>query len=308
MDNYTNYASYQTINTMSHPEEKAWCISPKFQKSPQQITVELNNGKSYKYACRFPVAEGDVVVIGKEFKKDFVSTLWGSATTGSMGIASDFKPKLEIKRTNAVEVEFVFTQNVDKKLITACTKDLDMDANQGLMKLWSTTYVQAIYPISLLIGKLLSASSIIAFPEFASKDAIQKASDYICKPQIMEGALWSLTTLYDWHPDIYLRDIHINVGEKNEEELGAIDIDIENGAILSKNRGETPNKKMNQYINKYAYMGAVSIMVRGGFKNLLSAFLSANPPIGDFLNELIEVLGKLDCKESLALIEEYKPV
>ena len=306
MDDYTNYASYQTINTMPHPEEKAWCISPKFQKSAQQVTVEMNNGKSYNYACKFPVAKGNVVVIGKQLQKDNIDSAWGVATTGSMGIASDIMPKLDIKRSHAAEIDFVFTQNVDKKLITACSKELELDTDSGILKSWSSSYIKAIYPISLLISKLISAASVIAFPEFASKDAIQKARDHICKPQVLDETIWSLTTMYPWYPDIYFCDIHIDVNGKNEEELNAVGVELTDGAIPGFDREGTPsdgiNQGINKYVNKYVYMGAISIMARGGFANLLGAFLSANPPIGDFLDEIICAIEEHCCPEALALI------
>ena len=297
-----NYTNYQTVNTTPHPEGKAWCISPKFQKSAQQVAVEMNDGKSYNYACKFPVAEGDVVVIGKQLQKDNIDSAWGVATTGSMGIASDIKPKLEIKRSHAAEIDFVFTQNVDKKLITACSKDLELDTDSGILKSWSSSYIKAIYPISLLIGKLISAASIIAFPEFASKDAIQTARDYICKPQFLDETIWSLTTMYPWYPDVYFCDIHIDVNGKNEEELNAVGVELTDGALPGDDREDTPSGVINQYVNKYVYMGAISIMARGGFVNLLGAFLSANPPISDFLDEIISAIGEHCCPEALALI------
>lgn len=65
--------------------------------------------------------------------------------------------------------------------------------------------------------------------------------------------------------------------------------------------------KANVYINKYEYIGAVSIMVRGGFVNMLSAFLSAEPPISDFYDEMIGYLGNTGSAEALDILKNYNP-
>ena len=59
------------------------------------------------------------------------------------------------------------------------------------------------------------------------------------------------------------------------------------------------------YLNKYSYIGAISIMVRGGFVNLLNAFLSAKPPIDEFVGEIIEYLGNTGNDEALNILKKY---
>ena len=63
--------------------------------------------------------------------------------------------------------------------------------------------------------------------------------------------------------------------------------------------------KANIYVNKYIYMRAISIMVRCGFVNLLEAFLSAEPPIRDFNDEMIGYLEKTGNTEALDVLKTY---
>lgn len=63
---------------------------------------------------------------------------------------------------------------------------------------------------------------------------------------------------------------------------------------------------VNDYVNKYAHLGAISIMVRGGFMNLLEAYLAAEPPIKEFLADALEVLDGIGCPKTYALLQEYK--
>jgi hypothetical protein len=72
-------------------------------------------------------------------------------------------------------------------------------------------------------------------------------------------------------------------------------------------RGSDIPDVVNAYVNKYAYIGAVSIMVRGGFANLLKAFFSANPPIASFYNEMLEDIGSNAIPEMLNILKEYTP-
>ena len=46
-------------------------------------------------------------------------------------------------------------------------------------------------------------------------------------------------------------------------------------------------------------------MVRGGFVNLLEAFLSAEPPIRDFNDEMIGYLEKTGNTEALDVLKTY---
>ena len=48
-------------------------------------------------------------------------------------------------------------------------------------------------------------------------------------------------------------------------------------------------------------------MVRGGFVNLLKAYLSVNPPIGSFYTEMLEAIGDNGYPEALSVLREHNP-
>jgi hypothetical protein len=54
------------------------------------------------------------------------------------------------------------------------------------------------------------------------------------------------------------------------------------------------------YINRYVHMGAVALMVRGGFKNLLEAYLQTEPPIDQV--QLRKILSGIGNGETYALL------
>ena len=305
----TEYKNYRSINMTKDPEEKKWAITVKIQKTIQQATVKLNNRKSYKYASRYPVADGDIVVIGNTFPYQLSEEPCPSATTGSMGIATDVRPKLEIKRSHATELDYVFTPAASKKTISECMKYLEMPGDEITLQFDKMT--PTIYPITFLIRKLLAAASIIAFPQYADTEALEKAETYICRPQIIDKKMEELPM--DSMPElanIYLCDIQIDIDGKNEAELDNLHYFnyLGSGMLDGFKRDKIIAPEINAYVNKYSYIGAISIMVRGGFVNLLQAFFSANPPIKDFYDELLNDIGQTGNAKALETLKGFIPV
>lgn len=303
----TEYQNYAVVNPVADATEKDWCVSAKLLSSVQQATVEFSSGKSYNYASRYPVAEGDVAVIGKTLPDLTGDPIEPSATTGAIGIVSEALPKLEIKRSHASELDFVFAANVAKKQITDCIKYLDMDGNEKTLQYGKRT--KTFYPIAFLIRKILAAASIIAYPKFAGNENVEKAVAYIAQPQIISGSMANLEWAVPYtKADICLDDIQVAIADKNIAELQAMGLSyMEDGALIGDDRGSDIPDVVNAYVNKYAYIGAVSIMVRGGFANLLKAFLSANPPVASFYNEMLEDIGSNAIPEMLNILKEYTP-
>ena len=304
-----NYKNYQSVNMTENPEEKKWAIAVKMQKTIQQATVKLNNRKSSQYASRDPVAAGDVAVIGNALPDQFRIGVLPSSTTGNMGIAIDVKPKLEIKRSHATELDYVFTPAVSKKTISECMKYLEMPGDDKTLQFDKLNDVDKIYPITFLIRKLLAAASIIAFPQYADAEAIEKAKTYICRTQMIDKDMGKLNIgMADLLVDINLCDIQVDVDGKNEAELDAFNLNyLEDGIMIGFKRDQIIAPAINAYVNKYSYIGAISIMVRGGFVNLLQAFFSANPPIKDFYDELLNDIGQTGNAKALETLKGFIP-
>ena len=66
------------------------------------------------------------------------------------------------------------------------------------------------------------------------------------------------------------------------------------------------SEQLQDFVNKYSHIGAVSIMLRGGFKNLLEAYLSVNPPIDAFYDEMCAVLSNVGHKQVYEALKDYK--
>ena len=298
---------------MPNAEEVAWCISAKAQKKIQQASVMLNDGKTFAYACRYPVQDGDLAIIGNQYPSYSAASADPMATTGQMGIASDVLPSLIIKKDHAAEIDYVFTKQATKKMITDCVKYLDMPGDENTLQYGKE--IDTIYPISFLVRKLLAAASVLAFPALANAASIQKAKDYIAKPQIIDEQMSCLRMAAPELVQIDLSDIHVDIDKKNQNEWEAFPANeiikvkvTPNGSVrYSKGYRKNPGilSEINEYVNKYSYIGAISIMVRGGLVNILKAFLTANPPIKGFSRELLEAVGNNGNMEAHKILNDY---
>jgi hypothetical protein len=56
----------------------------------------------------------------------------------------------------------------------------------------------------------------------------------------------------------------------------------------------------------YSHLGAISIMVRGGFKNLMEAYLSAQPPIEEFMEVALGKLQSIGHSRVYCLLKNYQ--
>ena len=232
--------------------------------------------------------EGDVVIIGNKLpsQSTFGDNEW-SANTGQMGLVTDVEPKLTINRKHAVELDLVFTDSVEKKTISSCVKYLDMPEDEDTLEklLQHGKCCEYVFPVTFIIRKLLMAATIIAYPEFSDEKTIGKARDYLrSRPKLTNLKNIRTAPISDAYPSLVNYDLHIH----------AVDEAGEVKAIKAKD------------VVKFTYMGAIAILVRGGFVNLLEAFLSAKPPIGRYYDELMSYLGDTGHPKALDVLRNYK--
>lgn len=296
--------NYSSVNTVKDAAEKDWSLTGIFKKSLQQATVQLESGKEYTYACRWPFKEGDVAIVGNTLIQNDID-IEQSPNSGLFGIITYAEPKLTIKRSHAVELDYVFTESATKKNLTDCAKYLKspLDFKTVQYEKYSRNY----FPLSLYIRKLLAAASIIAHPKFVTADDIEAAKKYIGEKQDVSEL--NLLVGPPEEAGLNFTDTQINTRGKSKkylQELGIKpDYDMCDFMGLSREEYFKVIDKANVYVNKYIYMGAISIMVRGGFVNLLEAFLSAEPPIRDFNDEMIGYLKKTGNTEALDVLKTY---
>ena len=308
--------NYATKNTQPKPWEQDWCIS----LLPGKITqanLMLPSKKSYDYACRYPVAEGDVAIIGYALPQgDYDTSGCDSSTnTGQIATVTAVLPKLTIKRSHAVEVSFVFTPAVQKKNLTQCVKYLEMGADKYDKTLQLEKHINMIRPISYFIRCILAAASILAHPNFTKPEEQELAKSVIDRKYTVTKEMVELECSPSGAIGIDFMDIH-TPDEHAPVALEVPDFECKqfewkNGILQQGIDWKVAEKAVSgnllcSHVNKYVHCGAVSIMVRGGFKNLLEAYLSVNPPIDAFYDEMCEILSDVGHKEVYEILKAYR--
>ena len=303
--------NYTTKNQLVNASEKDWCISPVSGKA-KQVTLRLNSGKKNMYACRYPVAVGAVAIVGRQFPYDCYLVETGPST-GAMGQVTEVSPKLTINKEKAMEIDYVFIEGAKKKDLKQCEDFLNAGSDSYSKTLLSDTPVR---PITYHILNILTAASVLAHGELVSPESLELAKAVIVEKKSFEKEMLSAApTPFD--PAITINEIHIpdpsiqNIYNEIKKQLDksalwAWDNDgsLEEMSEIAEQFIALP--VVNDYVNKYAHLGAISIMVRGGFKNLLAAYLSAEPPIEAYLTDALEILDGLGNQDTYALLEELK--
>ena len=301
--------NFKSANKVPGASQKDWYISPMPTTPIKQIKVMLDAKKSYDYACRYDAKEDAVVIIGCDLPVDLYTHALPSANTGAVGTVKTILPKLTINRRHAVEVDCVFNVDPAKADLTKCVKYLKLDSTSYEKTLRFDKRVYPIRPITYHARRILAAASVLAHPSLVTKQDLQLAEDVILQnPQIDVDMLLDTPgiALYDVHtPDVKVTDSF----KKIADELGNHqDWDAENGElacwskIIQTMAGLT---SVNDFVGKYAHLAAVSIMVRGGFMNLLTAYLSVNPPIDGYCDEMSALLNGIGNEETFEILKQY---
>lgn len=304
--------NYCTKNMTDDACRKDWFIAPVPSKV-QQVKVQLNDGKSYDYACRYAASEDSVAVIGWEFPELNSDSIDPSVNSGAMGHVNEVLPKLTIKRSRAVEIDYIFNCNPAKKDLTQCVKYLKLDSYKKTLQFEKE--LTPIRPISYHIRRVLAAASILAYPKFVSEEDLELAKATIFEFKTIDDKMSVLTTELPEYVGVALSDVHTpnaNISKTFEQ----ITLDVENDENWMEGNGDlgfannilkkfAKLESVSNFVNKYAHFGAVSLMVRGGFVNLLNAYLSVNPPIAEFHDEMCQVLDGVGHKEAFEVLKAY---
>ena len=300
--------NYKSTYKKSGANKKDWYVSPMSVTPLKQIQVKLNKGKAYEYACRFDVKDGAVAVIGCGLPVELGDHCFPSVNTGSMGSVEKVAPKLTIKRNHAVEVDYIFNTDPQKTDLSRCVKYLKFGPESYDKTIRFDKGIHPIRPITYFARRILAAASILAHPTLVTKQDLITAEEVILQNlQIDSAMLLSMPTpgiaLFDVQiPDTNVMDLFKEIAKDLESHK---DWDAESGILewlsgISSKMAEL--KSVNDFVSKYAHEAAVAIMVRGGFKNLLKAYLSVNPPIDKYCSEMrvwLDGIGDAECFEML---------
>lgn len=298
-----NYSNYSTINNCPNATEKNWCISLS-NKPVKQISVSLSDGGKYPYVSRFALDVGNVVVIGKGYAYTIASWHGKAETTGKFGVVSDISDKITVKKDALVELDMVFTDQADKAKLTACGKYIALPANQKSLQFDKAT--DNIYPITFMIRKILASASILANQKTAGGALVMLAKEYIASNQHVSDETLELRRACPEYADIALWDIYVaNKNRCNAELSGEPRYSTSDEALDGFTRHQPMiSDKTQNFVHKSVHIGAISVMVRGGFKNLLLAYLDAEPPIKEFRDEILENIAENGYPELIKLLSE----
>lgn len=301
--------NYKSVNTTPDAQSKNWFIAPIGGKF-QPLTLTLNNGKSYKYFSCYPAVEGGAGIIGYSFPESCSSTQAG-ASTGCFGIITDAAPAVAAKKSNALVLDYVFGTDPTKTDIKRCIKYIGFGPDDYEKTLQFDRSIGLIRPITYYIRRILAAASIVANEKLCTPDDVDKAKAVIKEKKVLDAQMSELS----WGPpediaidfsDIQVPDPDIETffdelgnnlgitGEWNEGQLEEMSGVLEQ--VLN-------SEEIAAHVEKYSHFGAISVMVRGGFKNLLEAYLSVDPPIDPFYGEICAKLKGIGSEETYRVLE-----
>jgi len=294
--------NYESVNPACDASQN-WCLSCKTLKQKKQATVQLSNGKEYKYISRFPVKEGDVVIVGNSYVSGSYDEPCPMGTTGMFGVVTEVLSKIEIKRKYAAELDFVFSKLPDKKLIEACADYLEQDDYEAFQY---GAWISPIRPVTHYIRKILAAVSILANKELASTDMIELANQCVYEKPVLD--VNRVAKLVWGAPEYIGVDFEQVFFTTDYSELKALlpgeQIEIEEMMEKEDFYNTLSNPQLLELIAKYSFVGAFSIMSRGEFVNLLEAALGVEMPIKGFYDKLQELAKEVGSPKCLELLEK----
>lgn len=297
--------NYASVNQTESPQGMNWYVSPYPNKKVGQIKLKLNNGKTYDYACRYPAAENNTAIIGYKYVFGLDVNADEGKNTGCFGIVTDCFPSMTLKKNYAVEVDYLFGTDPDKKAISNCEKYLELDVDENYsFALQFYTGNGMVRPITFFTRTILAAASVISFPAFASEESLALAKEAILK----ERAVCEKMALLDWYGGIP-EYIGMDFSDTQVPYETEILLDGEDVTTIDTMNNElkdiVSSDEVTEHVNKYAHLGAISIMLRGGFKNLMEAYLSVEPPIADYADEICSRLDGIGNQETFDLLKAY---
>lgn len=306
---------------------KKWFLSVKPASPKQTLAVKFEEGKAYKFIGTGIVNIGDPVIID-----------YGGASSYKMGTVKGIEKGITIKRTHALKPLFTFTTDPDKSAIkknTTFIKELteieDVDSYFDDFSLDEDA--DKFHVIDHLVGGVLNAISVVAFPNLAGAAAVDKAKLFLAAEKPVPGFVFgqkfsdrffaassgipyhadsaenSFTGFYPgWKEDLLNCDVWksgdlSNVKMTWDSREQAYYLYYLDGSETMENLFNS-NDGFKKMTNELVFRSALSILIRGGFVNLLEAALSVEMPIKGFYEKLRGFAKEIGSNESYDLLEK----
>jgi hypothetical protein len=261
------------------------------------------------YLTSLPVKEDDKVFIG--FRGSYDTYMEVASTSRELAKIVNIKGD-KVKRDMAANIEFAFTTNVNKKTISFCEDyinagDKALFGHRGIYDqcLWD---MMPVAPVTRYSKLLLAAATVLSFKDMTSEANIAKAKEILSSKLGFPKIIFNLFTFYR----IELEDTYMDIDEKSLEKLCEVmgkTVFQEYPKHLSlgdEDISDAEYEVLDEYINKTAYTSAMAMMIKADTKNLMEAFLSANPPIDDYIDEMIEYANRLKATDYVEMLKAAK--
>lgn len=322
----------KTVNAMTSADaaKESWYLSMKPASPKQTLSVKINDGRSYKYLGAGIVNFGDPVVID-----------YGGATSYQMGNVDGIENGITVKRSHTLKALFTFTTNPGKTEIkknAAAVSGLDFveEVKSYYYAGKNDSPEDKFRIVDYLVNSVLSAISVVAFPKLSSAEVVNDAKAFLAEGRPVPGIVFGkeyydkyfIVNYGDYFTDKYEGEVALTGHYPEWQE------DLKNTDLIKKgvfeefgikptwNKDETvcylrfrsggkkrekfatENEAFLAFTNELVLRSALSILIRGGFVNLLEAALSVEMPIKGFYDKLKVFAKEVGSKKCLELLEK----
>lgn len=296
--------------------KKNWYLTCMAQKPAAKVKIKFEDGNEYTYKSKNTINIGDVAVIGPGCK---TSSEMGKVTLVGAGggsghlcraqyVFADAPSQDEIKKMSAKIFNYQDPDTVFKKLVGS-----------------NLAGVIHISIVDTEIENVLFACCILAHEELAAASAVKKAKDCLANEKFLCPALFGTKMnehINECAPPMIYFDISGYYTDWEENFLNhPILSEIENKKNILEMDGslvldKKPSKGLEKFFkdhkdfaifyNELVFRSALSIVIRGGFVNILNAAMNVHMPIEGFYDKLIELAQEIGSSHCLGILEEHR--
>ena len=310
----------KTLISFEDASKKNWFLSYRKAAPQKALKIEFNDGRSYEYLSKVNCEVGDTAVI------DF-----GGATSYSMGQVVNVEDNKTLKPAKAVRTLFIFSDEPTKKDLKNNAADKAIQKYDWMAEhRWKGCCI-----IDHFVKNVLDAITVIAFPELSGKAEITAAKkylktsfklpaeffakDYFSQLEFCEACgdgNFSFSGFYPgWLEDFKSKSFF--TADLGDECTFEDFVDEKNSQFNNYEVVYSPYEKklikllksdpeMAETVNELVYRSALSILIRGGFVNLLKAALTVEMPIGGFYDKLVDFAKEIGSDYCYEVLVENK--